>query len=53
VNTRFIRSAGYHPTSPRVTPDHHRLPLEIRVTYLLHRNKEGIQIDVQYLARYF
>jgi hypothetical protein len=43
----FIGSGGHHAAALRVSAHDYRLPLQLRVKRLLHRNEEGIQINME------
>jgi hypothetical protein len=45
--SRFIGSRGNYTAALRVSAHDYRLPLQFRVKCLLHRNEEGIQIDME------
>jgi len=45
--SRFIGSGGNYAAALGVSADDYRLPLQLRVKHLLHRNEEGIQIDME------
>jgi len=47
---RFIGSRGNYAAALRVSADDYRLSLQFRVKHLLHRNEEGIQINMEYTA---
>jgi hypothetical protein len=49
---RLVRSRRHDTTLARVAPDYHRLADERRVPSLLHRNEEGIQVNVKDLPRH-
>jgi hypothetical protein len=53
VDSRLIGSAGDHPTSSRVATHDHRLAPQVRVIYLLHRDKEGIEVNMENTASHF
>ena len=42
----FVGGSGDHSPLVGLAADHHRLTLQFRVDYLLHRDEEGIQIYV-------
>jgi len=44
---RFIGSRGNYAAALRVSADDYRLSLQLRVKRLLHRNEEGIQINIE------
>jgi hypothetical protein len=45
--SRFIGSRGHYAAALRVSADDYRLSLQLRVKHLLHRNEEGIQINME------
>ena len=53
IGSCFIGSAGDHPAAVGVSADHHRLAPQGRVEHLLHRDKESIEVDMQYAASHF
>jgi len=48
--SRFIRGRSNYAAALRVSADDYRLSLQIRVKHLLHRNEEGIQINMENTA---
>jgi len=46
----FIGSGGNYAAALRVSTDDYRLSLQLWVKHLLHRNEEGIQINVKNTA---
>ena len=49
---RFIGSRGNYAAALRVSAHDYRLSLQLRVKHLLHRNEEGIQINMENTASY-
>jgi len=47
---RFIGSRGNYAAALRVSADNYRFPLQLWVKHLLHRNEEGIQINMENTA---
>jgi len=45
--SRFIGSRGNYAAALGVSADDYRLSLQLRVKRLLHRNEEGIQINME------
>jgi len=45
--SRFMGSGGNYAAALGVSADDCRLPLQLRVKHLLHRNEEGIQINME------
>ena len=45
--SRFIGSRGNYAAALRVSTHDYRLSLQLRVKRLLHRNEEGIQINME------
>jgi len=45
--SRFIGGRGNYAAALRVSADDYRLSLQLRVNRLLHRNEEGIQINME------
>jgi hypothetical protein len=50
--SRFIRSRGNYAAALRVSAHDYRLSLQLRGKRLLHRNEEGIQINMEDTARH-
>jgi hypothetical protein len=48
----FIGSRGDYAAALRVSAHDYRLSLQLRVKHLLHRNEEGIQINMGDTARH-
>jgi hypothetical protein len=48
VRPCFIGGAGDHTAAPGVATDHHRLAPQGRVEHLLHRDKESVEVNMQY-----
>jgi hypothetical protein len=45
--SRFVGSRGNYTAALRVSAHDYRLSLQLRVKRLLHRNEEGIQINME------
>jgi hypothetical protein len=45
--SRFVGSRGNYAAALGVSAHDYRLSLQIRVKHLLHRNEEGIQINME------
>ena len=50
ARSRFIGGGGNYAAALRVSADDYRLSLQLWVKHLLHRNEEGIQINVKNTA---
>ena len=47
---RFIGGRSHYAAVLRVSAHYYRLSLQLRVKHLLHRDEEGIQVNMEYTA---